>query len=293
MSPLELWGFRVYPDKMLPIRLLALDMDDTLLRSDLSISYRTRNAVRKAGDKGVMVVLASTRAPAVLEYFSGILELNKKPGYLIANNGTIIQESHTGDVIFELRLSSAAALLVFDMADAEGFAVQIYDDDILYVSRNNEFSEYDKKITGLRQVVVDNFRSMVASGCHKLLIPGDPMILKPLAQLLENLAEGVTIHASKPYRLEVLPPGADKGNALRLIAEKCSIPREAVLAVGDSMNDVSMLNWAGYPVAMNNADSKLKEIAALVTEKSNDEDGVAEMIERYILGNQTLSGAVH
>jgi Cof subfamily protein (haloacid dehalogenase superfamily) len=176
------------------------------------------------------------------------------------------------------------------MADAEGFAVQIYDDDILYVSRSNEFSEYDKKITGLRQVVVDNFRSMVASGCHKLLIPGDPMTLKPLAELLANLAEGVTIHASKPYRLEVLPPGADKGNALRVIAEKCSIPREAVLAVGDSMNDASMLRWAGYPVAMINADSKLKEIAALVTEKSNDEDGVAEMIERYILGNGTLAG---
>jgi Cof subfamily protein (haloacid dehalogenase superfamily) len=274
---------------MVPVKLLALDMDDTLLRSDLTISYRTRNAVRKAEARGVTVVLASTRAPEVMEHFSGILGLNKWQGYLIANSGTIVQESNTGEIVYEKRLSAEAALLVFDMADAEGFAVQIYDDDVLYISRNNEFSEYDKKITGLRQVVVDNFRSMVASGCHKLLIPGDPMILKPLAELLSNLADGVTIHASKPYRLEVLPPGADKGSALELIAEKCSIPREAVLAVGDSMNDASMLRWAGYPVAMVNADSKLKEIAALVTEKSNDEDGVAEMIERYILGNETIA----
>ncbi|MCL1928021.1 MAG: Cof-type HAD-IIB family hydrolase [Treponema sp.] len=266
-------------------------MDDTLLRSDLSISYRTRNAIRKAEARGVMVVLASTRAPSVLEHFSGILGLNKKPGYLIANNGTVIQESQTGEILFEQMIPADAALLVFDMADAEGFAVQIFDEDTLYVSRYNEFSEYDKKITGLRQVVVDNFRSMIASGCHKLLIPGDPITLKPLAQLLENLTDGVKIHACKPYRLEALPAGADKGNALRLIAEKCSIPRDAVLAVGDSMNDESMLRWAGYPVAMNNADSKLKEIAALVTEKSNDEDGVAEMIERYILGNKTLSTA--
>ena len=277
---------------MVPVQLLALDMDDTLLRSDLSISYRTRNAVRKAEARGVTIVLASTRAPVVLEHFSGILGLNKMPGFLIANNGTIILESQTGEILFEKMLPADAALMVFDMADAEGFAVQIYDEDILYVSRNNEFSEYDKKITGLRQVVVDNFRSMVASGCHKLLIPGDPMTLKPLAQLLENLAEGAAIRACKPYRLEVLPVGADKGNALRLIAEKCSIPREAVLAVGDSMNDESMLRWAGYPVAMVNADSKLKAIAALVTEKSNDEDGVAEIIERYILGNKTMSGAV-
>jgi Cof subfamily protein (haloacid dehalogenase superfamily) len=276
---------------MIPVRLLALDMDDTLLRSDLSISFRTRNAVRKAEAKGVTVVLASTRAPAMLEQFSGALGLSKRPGYLIANNGPVIQKSDTGEVIFEQMIPPEAALLVFDMADAEGFSVQIYDEDVLYISRDNEFSEYDKKITGLRQVVVDNFRSMVASGCHKMLIPGDPMILLPLARLLETIADGVTIHASKPYRLEVLPPGIDKGSALRLIAEQCSIPREAVLAIGDSMNDASMLRWAGYPVAMVNADSKLKEIAAIVTEKSNDEDGVAEVIERYILGSETLEGS--
>ena len=273
---------------MTPVLLLALDMDDTLLRSDLSISFRTRNAVRKAEAMGVVVVLASTRAPAAMERFSGILGLNKRPGYLIANTGTIIQESQTGEIIYEQKIPAQAALLVFDLANAEGFSVQMYDNDILYISQTNEFSEYDKKITGLRQVVVDNFRSMVASDCHKLLISGDPALLKPLARLLENTAGDITVHVSKPYRLEVLPKGADKGNALRLISKKCSIPREAVLAVGDSMNDESMLRWAGYPVAMSNADSKLKEIAALVTEKSNDEDGVADVIERYIIGNKAL-----
>ena len=275
---------------MVPVRLLALDMDDTLLRSDLTISYRTRNAVRKARARGVTVVLASTRVPAVLEHFSALLGLDREEGYLIANNGTIIQNSRTGEVLYELKIPAAAALLVFDMADAEGFPVQIYDDDILYISRSNEFAECDKKITGLRQVVVDNFRSMVASGCHKLLIPGDPMTLEPLARLLENIIDGAAIHASKPYRLEILPPGADKGSALALIAEKCGIPRETALAIGDSMNDASMLQWAGYPVAMINADSELKKIAALVTEKSNDEDGVAEVIERYVLGGESLSG---
>ena len=233
-----------------------------------------------------MVVLASTRAPAALEHFSGILGLNKQNGYLIANSGTIIQESRTGEVIYEQKLSSDAALLAFDIAHAQGFAVQIYDDDILYTSRTGELTEYDKKITGLRQVVVDNFRPMVASGCHKLLISGVPELLEPLTRFLENLIGDVHFHASKPYRLEVLPPGADKGKALELIAEKCSIPREAVLAVGDSMNDASMLRFAGYPVAMVNADSRLKEMAALVTQKSNDEDGVAEMIEHYILGEE-------
>jgi Cof subfamily protein (haloacid dehalogenase superfamily) len=264
---------------------LALDLDDTLLRSDLTISFRTRNAIRKAVSLGVTVVLASSRAPASMEHFARLLGLNKKEGFLIANNGTVIQESNTGNPVFDVKIPPATALLIFDMADAEGFAVQIYDDDIMYISRANEFAEYDQKITGLRQVVVENFRSMVASGCHKILIPGDPMILAPLAKLLSMYADDAAIFSSKPYLLEVLPPKVDKGNALALVAEKLSIPRDAVLAVGDSMNDEAMLRWAGFPVAMINGDERIKEIASLVTEKTNDEDGVAEVIERYILGS--------
>jgi len=167
----------------------------------------------------------------------------------------------------------------------------------MYISRPNEYAEYDQKITGQRQVVVEDFRSMVAAGCYKMLIPGDPMILEPLALLLESLSEGAAIQASKPYLLEVLPGGVDKGSALSFLAGKLSIRREEVLAVGNSMSDEPMLRWAGFPVAMLNADSRLKEIAALVTKKSNDEDGVAEVIERYILGEEQLpqlnEGVIH
>jgi Cof subfamily protein (haloacid dehalogenase superfamily) len=264
--------------------MLAIDLDDTLLRSDLSISFRTRNAVRKAGAQGIAVVLASSRSPGAVDHFARLLEMHKRPGFIIANNGTLLQESHTGSVVFDARIPAEAALLVFDMADAEGFAVQIYDDDIMYISRGNEFSEYGQKITGLRQVVVENFRSMVASGCRRMLIPADPMLLKPLARLLAAYAgDGVSLRSAKPYLLEALPKDVDKGRALALAAEKLSIPKESVLAVGDSLNDESMLRWAGCPVAMINGDERIKEIAALVTEKNNDEDGVAEVIERYVL----------
>jgi len=282
---------------MIPVRLLALDLDDTLLRSDLSISFHTRNVVRKAESRGITVALVSSRSPASLEHFSALLGLNKRPGYIIANNGAVVLESRTGEILHEVKIPAAAALLVFDLADAEGFAVQIFDGDVMYISRPNEYAEYDQKITGQRQVVVEDFRSMVAAGCYKMLIPGDPMILEPLALLLESLSEGAAIQASKPYLLEVLPGGVDKGSALSFLAGKLSIRREEVLAVGNSMSDEPMLRWAGFPVAMLNADSRLKEIAALVTKKSNDEDGVAEVIERYILGEEQLpqlnEGVIH
>jgi Cof subfamily protein (haloacid dehalogenase superfamily) len=274
-------------------RLIALDLDDTLLRSDLSISFRTRNAIRKAQARGIAVALASGRVPAALDAFAKVLGLHKKPGYLICGNGTIITESRTGAVVFDAVVPSEAALRAYDLCDAEGFAVQLYEDDILYISRRNEFTDYDVKLTGLRQVVVNNFRAMVAAGTHKLLIPGDPPILQTLESLLNTyLGNEITLFTSKPYYLEVLPPNINKGTGLAFVTKHLGVSREEVFAIGDSMNDEAMIRWAGCGVAMLNSDPRIKSIAALVTEHSNDDDGVAEVIERYVLENEPLPASV-
>jgi Cof subfamily protein (haloacid dehalogenase superfamily) len=264
--------------------MLALDLDDTLLRSDLSISFRTRNAIKRAEASGLIVVLASGRIPAAMDRFARLLGMHRRPGYLICNNGTIIQESDTGNLIFEARIDPKMALVAYDLAAAEGFAVQIYEDDIMYVSKPNEYADYDQKITGLRQVVVENFRAMVSQGCYKLLIPGDPMLLNPLESIFRTYLGGeVTLFTSKPYYLEILPPNTNKGVALSRVAEKAGIGQDEVLAIGDSMNDEAMIRWAGVGVAMVNGDERIKNIASLVTDHSNDDDGVADIIERYVL----------
>ncbi|MDR2483716.1 MAG: Cof-type HAD-IIB family hydrolase [Treponema sp.] len=274
---------------MMPIRMLALDLDDSLLRSDLTISFRTRNAIKRAEAAGIVTVLASGRIPAAMEQFSRLLGMHKRPGYLICNNGTMVQESHTGNIVYDVRIPSRTALIAYDLADAEGFPVQIYENDVMYVSRSNEFADYDQRLTGLRQVVLENFRAMAASGCYKLLIPGDPMLLRPLEDLLRTyIGQEVTLFTSKPYFLEILPPNTDKGTALAWVAAKMGIGREAVLAIGDSMNDEAMLKWAGVGVAMVNGDERIKGIAGMVTDKSNDDDGIADVIERYLLGKEPL-----
>jgi Cof subfamily protein (haloacid dehalogenase superfamily) len=275
---------------MSAVRLLALDLDDTLLRSDLTISYQTRNAIKKVEAAGVIVVLASGRIPVAMDQFASLLGMHKKAGYLICNNGTLIQESHTGKVVYENRMDVKAALTAFDLADAEGFPVQIYEDDIMYVSRHNEYTSYDQKLTGLRQVVVEHFRAMVAGGCHKLLIPGDPKLLPPLESILRTyLEDNITIFTSKPYFLEILPANTNKGTALEKVADFLGINQKDVMAIGDSMNDEAMLKWAGMGIAMANSDERIKNIADLVTTRDNDDDGVAEVIEKYILSKTAVS----
>ncbi|HRS03068.1 MAG TPA: HAD-IIB family hydrolase, partial [Treponema sp.] len=189
------------------ITLLALDLDDTLLREDLTISFHTKNILKRVEEAGIIVVLASGRSPKAMERYARDLGLHKRPGYLVCNNGTTIQESHTGTIVKEFFLPIEAALAVFDLVDAEGFPVQIYEDGTIYVSRRNEYADIDQKLTGLRQVVVDNFRSFLAAGAQKMVIPGDPALLKPLEVLLKTfIGDRVTIFTSKPYFLEILPP---------------------------------------------------------------------------------------
>ena len=269
---------------MKEIKLLALDLDDTLLRDDLTISFHSKNVLKKIEDTGVMVVLASGRSPKAMERYARDLSMHKRPGYLVCNNGTTIQESHTGTKVKEFFLPMEAALAVYDLVDAENFPVQIYEDETIYVSRRNEYADVDQKLTGLRQVVVDNFRGLLAAGAQKLVIPGDPALLKPLEILLKTfIGDRVTIFTSKPYFLEILPPKTGKGEALAVIAQMLGINKNQVMAIGDSMNDESMIRWAGFGVAMANADPRIKAIAKAVTERTNDEDGVASFVEQYLL----------
>jgi Cof subfamily protein (haloacid dehalogenase superfamily) len=245
--------------------------------------------IKKAEAAGVTVVLASGRIPAAMERYTAFLGMHKKPGYLICNNGALIQESHAGNIIYEASIAAETALFAFSLADAEGFAVQIYEKDIMYVSRHNEFTGYDQKLTGLRQVVVEKFQTMLEGGCHKLLIPGDPALLVPLQSLFRTyLGDEVTLFTSKPYFLEILPASTDKGTALEKVAGFLGIPREEALAIGDSMNDEAMIRWAGVGVAMVNGDERIKSIADVVTERTNDDDGVAEIIEKYILSKSDV-----
>jgi hypothetical protein len=126
---------------------------------------------------------------------------------------------------------------------------------------------------------------MVNEGCYKLIIPGDPEILAHVESIIRSyLGEKITLFTSRPYFLEIMSRDTNKGAALAKIAEILGVDAEEALAIGDSMNDEAMIRWAGIGVAMANADERIKNIANHVSDYSNDEDGVAEVIEKYFFG---------
>ena len=270
---------------MTSIRILALDLDDTVLCSDFSISSRTREAIKQAEGAGVTVVLTSGRIPEAMDRYVRLLELHNRPGYLISNNGALITESHTGNIVYESLLDQETITAICDLAENEDFPLQMYADNITYVSHRNDYSDLDEQLTGLRHVVVQNFQALAGERCFKLIIPGDPLLLQKVDRIIRAaFGDRVSLFLSRKYFLQIAPKDTNKGTALAKIAGLLGRSAEETMAIGDSMNDESMIRWAGIGVAMANADERLKNIADIVTEKTNDENGIVEIIDKYIFG---------
>lgn len=266
-----------------PIKLLALDMDDTLLDHDLRISPENQRALTAAEELGVKLVLASGRAPESLAPFARFLGMERRPGYLIAYNGSQILASDTGEVEWEVKLGPALLAETWDLAAAFGQPIQTYCPQGILASTDNPGSRRDSQLSGMAWKVVDRAEFM-AEARVKVLLPNDPEALDLVEARFKEVFKGrANMFRSKPYFFEVMPLEADKGFALERVATLHGIRREEVMAIGDSWNDEGMLRWAGVGVAMANGAEVIRRLAQWVTTRGHDADGVAEAVDRFIL----------
>lgn len=269
----------------LDVDIIAMDLDDTLLKHDLTISERTIRTISLAANRGIKIMLASGRAPEAMFRYAKKIGLDKMNSYLICNNGSQVITSDTRKTIFEHRLPVDVAIEAFRLTVDAGLSCHIYENDIIHVSKETEFSDRDYQLSGLKPLIPDDYEALIREGTYKLVIPGDPEFLVPIeAELKVIFRDRATIFVSKPYFLEILPIKAGKGEALKEIAEEIlGIPQARVMAFGDSMNDESMIRYAGQSVAMCNSRSEILKLARHITEKTNDDDGVADFLEKHVL----------
>lgn len=268
-----------------PIRLLALDLDDTLLDENLKISPANRKAIHAAEKKGVRVVLASGRAPEAMHPFINELGMAKTEGYLIAFNGSSIIRSDTGIEEWGIKLDVDLLGEIWDLAEKLGWPIQTYLKNEIIYNEENAWSNLDHELTGIPIRKVDR-AEFLAEPRVKILIGGEPDLLIPVESEFKQVFEGrANMFRSKPFFFEIMHIHADKGFALERLAALHRIDRTEVMAIGDAMNDAGMLRWAGLSVAMANAIPAIQHLAKWVTSKPHGEDGVAEAIERFILND--------
>jgi hypothetical protein len=261
-------------------RLVAIDLDDTLLGDDLKISERAKRAIRRSRERGINVTLATGRMYRSALPYAEELDLNLP---LITYQGALVKNSRTGEVLYHRPVPEELVGPAVDIIKSFGYHLQMYDYDELCMERLTPEGEGYARLAGVGITLVEDLRRDCLRTTKIVVINDQEWKLDELARVLaERFGESLYVTKSKPHYLEILHPQATKGRALRVLAERFGVPRDAVVAIGDSFNDLEMIRYAGLGVVMGNAREEIKRYADYVTRGNND-DGVAEVLEHWVL----------
>ncbi len=266
-------------------KLLVLDVDGTLLNDEREISKRTLAALLKVQQMGVRIVLASGRPTYGLMPLAKTLELGNYGGFVLSYNGCQIIKAQNGEILFERRINPEMLPYLEKKARKNGFAIFTYHDDTLITdSPDNEYIKNEALLNNLKIIREDEFSTAIDfAPCKCMLVSDKEKALIGLEQHWEKrLAGTLDAFRSEPYFLEVVPCGVNKANTLGALLEHLEVTREEVIAIGDGVCDVTMLQLAGMGVAMGHSQDSVKVCADYVT-ASNEEDGVALAVEKLIL----------
>lgn len=269
------------------IRMIVMDMDDTLLNTHHEISDVNREAIQRAQAAGITIVLASGRPTPAMHQAADTLGLQQE-GYVISYNGAYVISWADQALLHECSLSKYECDLLVDAAHAQESSLHTYVEGDIVTDNMNPFTEIEAELTGLPIRLVDDLKTVVTGTVPKVLLVAEPAKVSDMrVKLGQSLGDRFTISISKPYFLEFTNRSVDKSAGISILCERLGIPKANVMAIGDSYNDLTMIRDCGVGVAMGNAPDDIKALADWTTAGNNDH-GVAQMIDR-VLESRTAS----
>ena len=262
--------------------MLVVDIDDTLLTDDHKISIENKEMLLKAQELGVYVVLASGRPTSAMIGYAKDLGCDVNNSYMISFNGSTITDLKEDKVLFEHSLTKEQIHSIYDFSQVNNTHIITYLDGKIISERNSEYIDIESTITGLELVIVPSFKDTVTTSAVKCLLLEEPTYLKTVEPLLKAAMPDLSVCMSKPFFLEAAPFGVNKGAAVKIIAEKLNIHQSEIIAVGNAGNDLTMVQYAGLGVWVDNVTPQLRHLADVIV-ASNNNHGVAEVVRRFIL----------
>lgn len=265
-------------------KLLVLDLDGTLTNGKKEVTEHTRRTLIEAQERGVKIVLASGRPTYGVAPLADKLELKKYEGYILSYNGGEIIDWKTGEMMYENVLDPEVLPYLYQCATDNHFTIVTYDGKyVLTEYPDDEYVLKEAILNVMETKKVDNFLEAVHFPVAKCLIVGDPERLAVLEkEMYEHLKDRMGVFRSEPYFLELVPKGIDKAQSLAVLLKEIGMTKDEMIAIGDGFNDLSMIKYAGLGVAMANAQEVVRQNADYIT-LSNEEDGVAAVVEKFIL----------
>ena len=272
------------------IKLIAIDMDGTLLNEKKHIDKAEKEAIHEAIEAGIKIVLCTGRPLyGILPFYEelGLSELDSE-GYVILNNGCSIHKTKDWKLIDQVNFTSDDIEYLYKLSESYNINFTLVNDTYYF---NIGRKPTDELITDAGFVfsdITDISLEEAKSGKHKIMkimFLGDPEIMADFQgkneDIIKSKYSGVL---SQSYVYEVFPKDNNKGTGLKKLAEKLGIKQEEVMAIGDGNNDIEMFEYANYSVAMKNATELAKKAAKYETD-SNENDGVAKAIRKYALNH--------
>jgi hypothetical protein len=270
----------------LNIKLIALDLDGTVLRRDRTISERVQRATQAAAASGVFVTACTGRGAASVRQVAEALGVNAP---VICHHGSLIVDLAAGRVVFSTALPNdvACRAVAFAQRHPTWHAIVFRGDEMLVTEQRFPTESYS--LGGIEPTVVpDPCGSLDGRGANKVMFMLDPAEA-PEAQALTHahMGDAAVVVQSSARLVEIHAREVNKGAALAQLAVHLGVARGEVMAIGDHDNDESMLAWAGLGVAMGNGSARAKAAADWIA-PSIDEDGVAIAIDRFVLQREAL-----
>lgn len=261
------------------IDVIAMDFDGTLLNSSSCISDYTVQVLQKASQKGIHIIGVSGRPQAsMLPY---LRKLNVNEPYIGANGSQIVNSDH--QIIETADIDKDLLYQVCSQIEDDGIYAQIYDGENLYYNKECEHSRRYLSISKMNGKCVGNLRTFVSKSSPKVVCVDTPENILMWKEKYKALfGDRINVTSSLITYMELLPLGVNKGTALKRLCKLFSYNPENLMAFGDGENDISMLQYAGYGIAMGNAVEAVKSSADFVCD-TNDNDGLARFVEEQVL----------
>jgi Cof subfamily protein (haloacid dehalogenase superfamily) len=275
-------------DYPVPIRLLAIDLDGTIFGDDLVISPRTRRAIQDAQALGAVVTIATGRMFRSARQIAVDLRVT---GPLICYQGAMVRDAVTSELLLHETIPHGMAHTIFAETEGLGLHLNVYLDDELYVSQVNRYAEFYSSINmGLPMTEVGNLHEWLDGQGGKeptklVIVTDTEQTDGVLGHFTARYSESLQVTKSHARFTEFTNKRCSKGRALAFLAAELTIPRESVMAIGDGLNDLDMIAWAGLGVAMDTCPQEVRAAARVVCPPLS-EDGAAVAIERYVLGRK-------
>ena len=261
-------------------KMIAADMDGTLLNDESVLTPRTKAAIIKVVESGLLFVAASGRSMRGLEMVN---ELFEKDMPFISFNGATVLMGKSRKVLSSKYLSFNLANEVYDIGMSREIPMILWSDSHLWASRDCKITRKYREGYGVDMKIISNMADLKDEGIFKMFwIDSKENIQHFQIEMKAHFGEKVNCHSSRPIFLEFVSPEASKGDAMVEVGKKFGIDRSEMIAVGDGYNDISMLSYAGLGVAMGNAPDDVKAVCGHVT-LSNNADGAAVVMEEYLL----------